>query len=331
MTESSRRDNDWTENVNGCTYQDFVDCGAPEFNGEGGALKFLDWIMDVEMAIDLSECTVSQKVEYATNMLSGWALVWWNEQFMEMGREAVARMTWGEFKALMESEFYPDDEKQRMEQELLSHKMMGTDHATYTNRFRELCRLVPHLVAPESKRIEMYIRGLNPQLQEMAAMTYPFTIQDVMTNVKRLADDMLESAHSRGNRSGHARGKKAYAGPYPECPRCNCHHPASILCTTCYLCKRLGHIAKDCHEETELEAPVRVENPSVNKRACYECGSQSHLRNACPRQKETPNGNQRNDYEHSQEWTYATGANGVQCEIPILARNDDYVDASANV
>ncbi|GJR41927.1 hypothetical protein Tco_1310030 [Tanacetum coccineum] len=33
-------------------------------------------------------------------------------------------------------------------------------HATYTDRFLKLARLIPHLVTPENKRVERYIYGL---------------------------------------------------------------------------------------------------------------------------------------------------------------------------
>nr|GFC25022.1 reverse transcriptase domain-containing protein [Tanacetum cinerariifolium] len=35
--------------------------------------------------------------------------------------------------------------------------MVGPGHAAYTDRFHELARLVPHLVTPESKKIERFL------------------------------------------------------------------------------------------------------------------------------------------------------------------------------
>nr|GEX63294.1 reverse transcriptase domain-containing protein [Tanacetum cinerariifolium] len=45
-------------------------------------------------------------------------------------------------------------EMQKLETELWNHTMFGVGHAAYTDRFHELARLVPHLVTPESRKIE---------------------------------------------------------------------------------------------------------------------------------------------------------------------------------
>nr|GEX82481.1 putative reverse transcriptase domain-containing protein [Tanacetum cinerariifolium] len=60
-------------------------------------------------------------------------------------------------------EFCPNHEMQKLESELWNHDMVGAGHATYTDRFHELARLVPHLVTPESRMIERGVsRNVNP-------------------------------------------------------------------------------------------------------------------------------------------------------------------------
>jgi hypothetical protein len=47
---------------NGCTYQDFVDCGPEEgFNGESGALEYLEWMSRTEMAFGLRNCAITHR------------------------------------------------------------------------------------------------------------------------------------------------------------------------------------------------------------------------------------------------------------------------------
>ncbi|GKB67074.1 putative reverse transcriptase domain-containing protein [Tanacetum coccineum] len=69
-------------------------------------------------------------------------------------------MSWEDFKTLIREEFCPSNEMKRLETELWNHAMVGVGHAAYTDRFHELARLVPHLVTPESKRIERHAYGL---------------------------------------------------------------------------------------------------------------------------------------------------------------------------
>ncbi|GJR97698.1 reverse transcriptase domain-containing protein [Tanacetum coccineum] len=51
-------------------------------------------------------------------------------------------------------EFCPSNEMEKLENEFWNHKMVGANHAAYTDRFHELAKLVPHLVTPESSRIK---------------------------------------------------------------------------------------------------------------------------------------------------------------------------------
>src|SRR3990170_4275330 len=137
-----------------CTYQDFMECRPAEFDGKSGALAYLEWIDRIEMTIYLSKCPLDQRVNYVSGTLRGTALSWWDTLVRTMGRNVVTRITWDEFKEMMREEFYPRSERLRMEKELLNHRMRGKDHVSYTNRFQELSKLVPHLVTPMTKQIE---------------------------------------------------------------------------------------------------------------------------------------------------------------------------------
>ncbi|GJY99084.1 hypothetical protein Tco_0516514 [Tanacetum coccineum] len=57
-------------------------------------------------------------------------------------------------------------EMQKLETELWNHVMVGAGHAAYTDRFHELARLVPHLVTPESRKIERYVYGFALQIRD---------------------------------------------------------------------------------------------------------------------------------------------------------------------
>nr|GEZ53757.1 reverse transcriptase domain-containing protein [Tanacetum cinerariifolium] len=74
-------------------------------------------------------------------------------------------------------EFCPSHEMQKSETELWNYAMVKDGHATYTDRFHELDRLVLHLVIPESKKIKRYVYGLAPQISKMVAATKLKTIQ----------------------------------------------------------------------------------------------------------------------------------------------------------
>ncbi|GKF07333.1 reverse transcriptase domain-containing protein [Tanacetum coccineum] len=85
-------------------------------------------------------------------------------------------MTWDEFKALLVEEFYPSNDMKKLETEFWNHAMIRSNHATYTDRFHELAKLVPHFVTLESKGIKRYIHGLVPQIYGMIQATQPTMI-----------------------------------------------------------------------------------------------------------------------------------------------------------
>ncbi|GJX91115.1 putative reverse transcriptase domain-containing protein [Tanacetum coccineum] len=101
-------------------------------------------------------------------------------------------------------EFCPSHEMQKLETELWNYVMVEAGYATYTDRFHELARLVPHLVTPESRKIERYVYGLAPQIRGMVAATEPKTMQKAMQISGALTDEAvrngsIKKVKKRGN------------------------------------------------------------------------------------------------------------------------------------
>nr|GEV58238.1 hypothetical protein [Tanacetum cinerariifolium] len=132
-------------------------------------------------------------------------------------------------------------------------------HVVYTDRFHELARLVPHLVTPESRKIE---RDDNKRT--------------------RTGNDFAFTANPVGREN---------MGAWRKCTTCNSYHAPGGPCRTCFNCNRSGHLAKDCKGVPRNVNPVNARNPTV--RACYECGSTDRVRSACHRlnRAQGPRGN----------------------------------------
>ncbi|GKE52223.1 hypothetical protein Tco_1487379 [Tanacetum coccineum] len=90
--------------------------------------------------------------------------------------------------------------------------MVEAGHVAYTDRFHELARLVPHLVTPESRMIEMYVHGLAPKIYRMVAAMEPKTIQKAVQISGALTDEAvrngsIKKVKKRGNVGEHSKDK----------------------------------------------------------------------------------------------------------------------------
>ncbi|GKD38025.1 hypothetical protein Tco_1258232, partial [Tanacetum coccineum] len=160
----------------GCTYKEFLACNPKEYDGKGGAIVYTRWIKKMESVQDMSGCRDSQKED---------------------------------FKTLTKEELCPSNEIQKLETELWNHAMVGAGHATHTDRFHELSRLVPHLVTPKNKRIEGYVYGLAPQIRGIVAATEPTMIQSVVLKAGLLTNEAIRNGSIKKNPKKRGNGEEA--------------------------------------------------------------------------------------------------------------------------
>ncbi|GJY32968.1 putative reverse transcriptase domain-containing protein [Tanacetum coccineum] len=232
--------------------------GAKEFFGTEGAVGLLTWFESIELVLHITKCPAESQVEFASSMLQGRALTWWNTLVQTRGRATAIAQPWEDFKKPLMEEYYPNDEIQNLETEFWNHKMVGSDTDRYTARFHELARLAPHMVTPENQRVNRYIRGLAPKIKAHVTSSKPISIQSAVSMANRLTTDgikerMLKKKENAGNkkrsndqnrnrgmddrnkrqRTGRnfaltaqeqGQGQCQYAGPHPKCAKCNFHH-----------------------------------------------------------------------------------------------------------
>ncbi|GJU36309.1 putative reverse transcriptase domain-containing protein [Tanacetum coccineum] len=242
---------------NGCSYKGFQACGPKEYDRKGGAIALTRWIEKMENVLDNSGCSENQKVKYAASSFVNKALTWWNTQIQARGREAAIGMTWNDFKALLVEEFCPSNEMERLENEFWNHKMVGANHAAYTDRFHELAKLVPHLVTPESARIKRYVAGLAPEIRGMLKATQPTTIQDAILRAGILTDEAI----SCGTLSKSNEKRKAV------------EETEDGVCRLYFNCQRPGHFNYVCRAPFKRATPVNAIRREFELGTCYKCGS----------------------------------------------------------
>ncbi|KAJ0621611.1 putative nucleotidyltransferase, Ribonuclease H [Helianthus annuus] len=169
-----------------------MDCRPSTFSGTEGAVGLLHWFEKLESVFEMCDCPEDRKVKYATGTLEGAALTWWKAQVQLLGLAAANATPWNGFKELIREEYCSRDDIHKLEVEFFNLKMTGSEIEAYTKRSNELAILCPTMVDPPYKRIELYLKGLVPEIQSHITSANLGTIQQIVKLAHRLTDQAVE-------------------------------------------------------------------------------------------------------------------------------------------
>ncbi|GKD82645.1 putative reverse transcriptase domain-containing protein, partial [Tanacetum coccineum] len=108
----------------------------------------------------------------------------------------------------------PNEEVQRLENELRSLKFRDTNIAAYTQRFNELALLCPEAVPTEKKKVKLYIKGLpeiikgettssrTTVLNDAVRMAHTLMEQKIQDKAERIAESNKRKWESNNNNQG---------------------------------------------------------------------------------------------------------------------------------
>ncbi|KAF5787422.1 putative transcription factor interactor and regulator CCHC(Zn) family [Helianthus annuus] len=181
------------------------------------------------------------------------------------------------------------------------------------------------------RRIELYIKGLAPEIRSHVTSANHTTIQPIVRLAHKLTDQAVEEGRlpkrisaAEGSSSDGKRkwdgnqGKDAnptqapaqqrktdnnkgnqqqggYRGNYPKCNKCNRHHNGACNKGQCQRCHKMGHEAKDCRSQfpaRQNQQQPQQQQQQGNNRACFKCGATGHMRKDCPEMNQNRNNNQ---------------------------------------
>ena len=84
-------------------FKTFLDCKLTEFKGSSNPVVTIRWLQEIEVVFESCDCPESKKVLFASRMLKGDVLDWWDTRWEALGTDFVANMTWESFKELFKS------------------------------------------------------------------------------------------------------------------------------------------------------------------------------------------------------------------------------------
>ncbi|GKA54433.1 reverse transcriptase domain-containing protein [Tanacetum coccineum] len=138
-----------------CSFMGFMKCGPTQFHGIEGAVELCRWFEKIESVFRISECA-------------------------ERRLDVVNAKSWTGMRKMMMEEFCPDEEVQRLENELRSLKLRDTNIAAYTQRFIELALLCPEAVPTEKKKVKLYIKGLPENIKGETTSSMPTVLNEAV-------------------------------------------------------------------------------------------------------------------------------------------------------
>ncbi|KAJ0752553.1 putative transcription factor interactor and regulator CCHC(Zn) family [Helianthus annuus] len=298
-------------------FKAFMECKPHPFNGTEGAVSLLHWIKKVESVFEICDCPANSRVKFATATFEGNTLSWWNAQIQMLGLADANATSWNDFKDLIREEYCHRDNIQKLEVEYYGLNMVISEIKAYIKRSNDLAALCPNLSQPVYKLIELYLRGLVPEIQSLVTSANLLTIQQNIRLAHRLTDQAVDQGklpqristttdtsgdnkrkwdNNKCSKSSQPQAQQrkiegnkgpnqqtgGYLGNCPKCNKCNRYHNRQCEKNHCQRCNKLGHEAKDCRSpypaKQNQKAPQQQQPQQGNVRGCFQCGDEGHIK-----------------------------------------------------
>nr|GFD00172.1 hypothetical protein [Tanacetum cinerariifolium] len=203
---------------------------------------------------------------------------------------------------MMTDKYCPRNEIRKLEMELWELKVMGTDLASYTQRFQELALLCGRMFYEECDKVEKYVGvASKPKtMQETIEIATELMDKKVRTfaeretaskrkfeNTSRTTRNHQQQHSNKRQNTGRvytaASGrKKQYGGSKPLCAKCNYHYDGPCA-PNCHNCNKIGHSASDSRNVANTNNANNQRGTELGqKHAWYECGVKGHYKRECP-------------------------------------------------
>jgi hypothetical protein len=144
---------------------EFLRTKPPTFGGSVNPLDADDWLRAILREPEPFHCEDRDKVLLATHQLTGTALAWW-ENYCAAAKDPSA-ITWDEFVEEFRRYHIPEATLKRKANEFHKLRQGNKSVEEYTYQFIELARYAPEEVDKDSKKQEMFKKGLTPELRTL--------------------------------------------------------------------------------------------------------------------------------------------------------------------
>ncbi|PWA67291.1 hypothetical protein CTI12_AA316590 [Artemisia annua] len=158
----------------------FLMTSPPQFRGNMDPIEVFDWIMEMENAFDICKCSDDRKVLYASFMLRGNALYWWNMIKESRGKETLMSMSWDQFKELVNKNYILESQIRSLQEESEYLQQGAESVQEYTVKFNKYLRFGTINTDTENRKIKRFIRGLDCRIRGRVEKANPKTFEEVV-------------------------------------------------------------------------------------------------------------------------------------------------------
>jgi hypothetical protein len=172
-----------------------------------------DWLKGVEKKLMIAQCTDHEKVLFAAHQLFGTAANWWETYYNTLAD--VDSITWNEFKAHFYNHYVPRGTMKLKKKEFADLKQGSMIVNGYLNSFIQLSRYAPGDINTDEKKQDMFLNGLNDDIQFQLLNTDYADFQHVVDKAI-VIENKIKEMEKDGNRKVSFHGQPPWSNVRPR-------------------------------------------------------------------------------------------------------------------
>ena len=142
------------------TFGQFKKLNPSAFKGEFDPIVVESWTLDLEKYFNILNFSKTQKVVFATFMLSVEAEHWWRMEKRLLGNEEP--LVWDNFKEVFFKKYFPRSVRRQKESEFIQLKQSNMTVTDYGTKFASLFHFSSDLISTEERKAFNFQEGLSP-------------------------------------------------------------------------------------------------------------------------------------------------------------------------
>jgi hypothetical protein len=165
-----------------------------------------DWLKSIEKKLEIAQCNDHEKVLFAAHQWFGTAVDWW--ETYHNSHQNVGVITWNEFKARFRTHYVPCGTLKLKKKEFSDLQQGSLTVNEYLNKFTQLSRYAPDDVNTDEKKQDVFMNGLNDEIQFQLLNTDYKDFQR-MVDKATIVENKLKEMEMHGKRKMSFQGQSS--------------------------------------------------------------------------------------------------------------------------